>query len=273
MDYLTIDETKCKKDAICASVCPAAIIRLPKDGYPQFVPGGNELCIACGHCVAVCPNAALSHKYIPLEDCVPIDKELRSNEVQAAQFLRSRRSIRVYKEKPVEKDKIQHLIETARYAPTASNSQMVEWLVYTDRDKIREIGAWVVDWMREVIKKDPQPSSASYLPLIVAAWDAGYDAVLRNAPALVVASAPREANNGLVDLTLALSYFELAATALDLGTCWAGLLQGALLASPQVKADLGIPKGHPHHYALMLGYPKFKYHRLPERRKPKITWS
>ena len=116
MDFLTIDETKCKKDAICARVCPAAVIRLPKDGYPQFVPGGNEICIACGHCVAVCPNAALSHKYIPLEECLPIDKELRIDEGQAAQFLRSRRSIRVYKEKPVPKDKIQHLIDWRRYS-------------------------------------------------------------------------------------------------------------------------------------------------------------
>ena len=105
MNFLTIDETKCKKDAICAAVCPAAVIRLPKDGYPQFVPGGNEICIACGHCVAVCPNAALSHKYIPLEDCLPINKELRINEAQGVQFLRSRRSIRLYKEKPVQKDK------------------------------------------------------------------------------------------------------------------------------------------------------------------------
>jgi nitroreductase len=96
--------------------------------------------------------------------------------------------------------------------------------------------------------------------------------VLRDAPVLIVASAPKEAMNGMVDLTLALSYLELLAPTMGLGTCWAGLLHGALLANPYVKAAVGIPKDHPHHYALMLGYPDVKYYRLPERQKPRITF-
>ena len=126
--------------------------------------------------------------------------------------------------------------------------------------------------MRSVLQKDPQPAFAPYLPMIVAAWDAGYDVVLRDAPALIVASAPKQDANGMVDVTLALSYLELAATAMGLGTCWAGLVQGAVLSSPQLKKELGIPENHPHHYPMMLGYPKPKYFRLPERRGPKITW-
>ena len=102
--------------------------------------------------------------------------------------------------------------------------------------------------------------------MIVGAWDAGYDVVLREAPALIVASAPKSGSNGMVDVTLALSYLELAATAMGLGTCWAGLVQGAILSSPQLKKEMGIPEDHRHHYPLMLGYPKPKYFRLPERR-------
>jgi nitroreductase len=41
---------------------------------------------------------------------------------------------------------------------------------------------------------------------------------------LVVASAPKEATNGMVDVTLALSYLDLLAPTMGLGTCWAGLL-------------------------------------------------
>jgi uncharacterized membrane protein len=58
-----------------------------------------------------------------------------------------------------------------------------------------------------------------YIPLIVAVWDAGYDAVLRGAAAMVVASTTKEADNGMVDLTLALSYLELAALTMGIGTC------------------------------------------------------
>ena len=171
------------------------------------------------------------------------------------------------------KEKIQKLIEIGRYAPTASNSQLVEWLFLADPPKIKEIARMTVDWMRSAMEKNPDSPQAFYLPMIIAAWDFGYDAVLRGAPALIIASAPREASNGLVDLTLALSYFELAAPSLGVGTCWAGLLQGALLSDPPLKEALGLPEDHPHHYPMMVGYPKAKYFRLPERKAPKITWK
>jgi nitroreductase len=112
----------------------------------------------------------------------------------------------------------------------------------------------------------------AYAPLIIAAWDAGIDAVLRGAPALVVAVAPEEALNGLVDLSLALCYLELAAPKFGLGTCWAGMLRRGLLHSPELREAVGIPKRYPHFYPMMIGYPKFGYHRLPERKPPKITW-
>lgn len=273
MGLLTIDQEKCNKDGICVSECPRVIIRMQEgDGYPEIIPGGEETCMLCGHCVAVCPHGALSHAKVPIEDCPPIEKELTVNIEQAAQFLRTRRSIRFYQDKPVEKAKIQRLIEIARYAPTGSNTQLVEWLVFTDKEKIKELAGLAVDWMREVLKKDPEAAGAPYVPLVVAGWDAGYDAVLRSAPALVVAIAPEEARNGLVDLTISLSYFELAAPSLGLGTCWAGLVQHPLLTYQPLKEAMGLPDGYPHHYPMMLGYPKFKYHRLPERKLPKITW-
>ncbi len=272
MGLLIVDESKCKKDGICARECPTAIIHQKKgESYPRLAPGVEPFCIRCGHCVAVCPHGALSHAEVPLERCPPIIKERVIGEEQAVQFLRSRRSIRFFKDRPVEKETIQGLIETARYAPTASNGQPVVWQVFTDRDRIRELAEAPVAWMRTVLKENPG-GAAPYLPLLVSAWDAGYDAVLRGAPALVAASAPREARSGMVDVSLALSYLELAATAAGLGTCWAGLLQGAILASPALKQAVGIPNGHPHHYPLMLGYPKARYFRLPERRAPRITW-
>ena len=129
------------------------------------------------------------------------------------------------------------------------------------------------DWARDMLEKNPQAAKSPYIPGIVAAWDAGYDAVLRGAPAMVVASAPKENRNGMVDLTLALSYLELAAPGMGLGACWAGLLQGALLTWPPLQKAIGLPEDHSHHYPMMLGYPKAKYFRLPQRKPPKITWK
>ncbi|MBM4312695.1 MAG: 4Fe-4S dicluster domain-containing protein [Deltaproteobacteria bacterium] len=275
MGFLIVDASKCRKDGYCAKECPMAIIHLrTAEGYPEMVPGGEQHCTQCGHCVAVCPHGALSHTLVPLESCPSIREELTIGEAQAVQFLRSRRSIRSFlKDRPVEEETITKLIEIARYAPTGSNSQMVEWTVFRDKQKIKELSRLTVDWMRLVLQKDPQPAYAPYMPMIVAVWDAGHDIVLRDAPVVVVASAPKTDPNGLVDVTLALSYFELAATSMGLGTCWAGLAQGAILSSPQLKKEMGIPEDHPHHYPMMLGYPKPRYFRVPERRAPKIRWK
>jgi len=273
MSLLIVDENKCKQDGFCVRDCPGAIIRLKdKESYPEMVPGGEKFCLTCGHCVAVCPHDAMSHTKVPFEACSPIQKELVINETQAVQFLRSRRSTRFFKDKPVEKQKIQRLIEIARYAPTSSNTQLVEWLVFADKDTVRGFAKMAADWARALLEKDPQAAKMPYISAIVAAWDAGYDAVLRGAPAMVVASAPKEDLNGTVNLTLALSYLELAAPSMGLGACWAGLLKGALLSWPPLQKAIGLPEDHTHHYPMMLGYPKAKYFRLPQRKPPKITW-
>ncbi len=274
MGLLKIDESKCKRDGICASECMATIIKLPKDeSYPEIAPNWESMCMLCGHCVAVCPQGALSHEYIPVEDCPTIKTELLINEAQAVQFLRSRRSIRFYQERPVEREKIQRLIEAARYAPTASNSQLVEWLVLSDKDLLHKVAGMTVDWLRQLLQDKPRMVAATpYLPLLIKAWDLGFDPVLRNAPVLIIATAPKEAMAGQTDLTLALSYLELLAPTMGLGTCWAGLLQMALQDQPSLREVLGVPKGYPHHHPMMLGYTKVKYYRLPDRKRPKITF-
>jgi nitroreductase/ferredoxin len=274
MGLLKIDESACDKDELCVVDCPAGIIHLPQDGYPEIDPSDEASCLICGHCVAVCPHGALSHDRVPIEDSPVIEKKLAISQEQAIQFLRSRRSIRSFEDRPVQKEKIERLIRIARYAPTGSNSQLVEWLVLRDKSRIDHIAGLTIDWVRQRLNENPGLSATiPYLLRVVKTWDRGEDSVLRNAPVLVVASAPKEARNGLVDLTLALSYLDLMAPAMGLGTCWAGLLQGALLASPSIKEAVGIPSGHPHHYPMMLGYPKIQHYRLPERKAPKITFA
>lgn len=270
MALITVDISKCKKEGICVRDCSPAIIRLSEQtGFPEIIPGNEAACLLCGHCVTVCPEGALSHEGIRAEMLIEsrtIDK------TQVVQFLRSRRSVRVFKDKPVERDKIKWFIDVARYAPTAGNSQTVEWLVHTDRSRIKEIASLAIEWVRELVKDPSVAAARPYLPRIVTRWDAGRDSVLRDAPVLVIASAPKEAAFGLVDLTLALCYLDLLAPTLGLGTCWAGLLEGALLSSSSLREVVGIPKEHSHHYPMMLGYPGAKHYRLPSRKPPRITF-
>ena len=269
MGLLIIDEKKCKKDGLCVRECSTAIININENCLPTILPNDEARCMYCGHCVAICPHDALRHALIPE---TAIQASLVINADQAEQFLRSRRSIRHYDAKSVEKEKIQRLIEAARYAPTAGNGQPVEWIVIRDRELLRRISSLTVEWLRELIKNPQAVASAPYLPAAVAAWDAGNDSVLRGAPALITAITPSYAGLGLVDLTLALSYLDVFAQTMGLGTCWAGLAAGAMENSSTVREAVGIPENYTRYYPIMLGYPAVRYHRLPGRKTPKITF-
>lgn len=272
MDVLRVDKEKCKQDGLCAADCPSGVIYFKGPGhYPELKRGGLEICLRCGHCVAVCPHGAMDHAEVPLADCPPVDPALDFSRAQTVQFLRSRRSVRRFKSKPVEKNDLQQLIEIARYAPTASNAQLLRWLVINDQNRVKEISTRVVEWMRDLLQGSGK-GVMPYMPNLVKAWDKGFDSILRGAPCLVVAMAPSEWRNGLVDLTLALSYLELAAPQFGLGTCWAGLMQGALMSLPDLKQEIGIPSEYSYHYPMMIGYTAARYYRLPERNAPRITW-
>jgi nitroreductase/NAD-dependent dihydropyrimidine dehydrogenase PreA subunit len=274
MALLTIDESKCKKDGICAAECPRQIIIQKDDeSFPQIRPADEASCMACGHCVAVCPHGALSVAGVAVEDCPEIEKELVLSWDQAEQFLRSRRSVRCFKDKAMDRSTLEQLINTARYAPTASNAQNLHWTVIEGRDKLEPLSRETVNWMERVIEAQPEAPIADYFRPVVAGWANGYDGILRTARTLIVPSAPSGNPNGLVDLSIALAYIELAALPLGVGTCWAGLLRAAMLATPALVETMGLPEGHTWFYPMMIGYPRFKYYRLPERKAPVIHWT
>ena len=67
----------------------------------------------------------------------------------------------------MEKETLQHLIEIARYAPTGSNSQLVEWTVFTDKEKIHKLAGLTVDWLKYTKENDPASARLPYIPLII----------------------------------------------------------------------------------------------------------
>ena len=182
---LIVDKSKCKKDGICVESCPNRVIGLSGgNGFPQLIPGLEMLCISCGHCVAVCPHGAMNHPNVPVEDCPPIKKELIISEEQAFQFLRARRSIRVYKDTPVDKETIQKLIELACHAPTGGNSQLVRWIAIAEKDKVRRLSELTIEWMRSKLEETPYRFiyPPEFLKMNISYWENGEDPVLRKGP-------------------------------------------------------------------------------------------
>jgi nitroreductase/NAD-dependent dihydropyrimidine dehydrogenase PreA subunit len=274
MNLFTIDQKKCKRDGICVAECPLRIIEM-KDDSPVPTPAADaeERCVKCGHCVAVCPHGAFSHSLLKTADFSPVKKDFALTIDQAEHFLRSRRSIRAYQDKAVERGKLEKLISVARYAPTGSNSQQVQWLVVNSRESVKNMAGIVIDLMRYMIEKK-NPFAVNYrLDRAVTAWESGIDGVTRGAPALVIAHAPKEYSLAQVDCTSALAYLDLAAPTLGLGSCWAGFMMMAAAQWPPFQKALALPEGSVCSGIMMVGYPKYKYHRLPPRNEAVIAWK
>ena len=272
MDIFEVNQETCNQDGICAAVCPSGLIDFKKGGYPKPVPGAEEMCILCGHCVAACPTGSLTHRAMSAEKCVPLQEGLKLTPEQCEQFFKSRRSIRAYKKTPVKQKDIERLIDIARYAPTGHNSQCVEWLVLAERDELHRLAGITIDWMRWVIKEMPELAEQMHLDLVVKHWEGGTDTILRNAPALILAHADKDTRLAPTGCVIALTYLELAAAAMGMGCCWAGLFYRAVTSFPPMIDALKLPEGHECYGAMMLGYPKYSYHRIPLRKAPKITW-
>jgi nitroreductase/NAD-dependent dihydropyrimidine dehydrogenase PreA subunit len=273
MKPFIVDQQLCNRDGLCVEECPARIIRLDSaDEVPVPEENFSSFCIQCGHCVAVCPTGAFELDWLDPDRCPPVVKDLQLGREQAEQFLRSRRSIRTFTDKPVERSKLEKLLEMACYAPSAKNTQPWHWTVVENPAEVRRLAGMVVDYMRAFIADKPKLAALLSYSRVVAAWDAGFERVCRGAPHVIVAHADRNRGFGPEDTALALSYLELYAPVLGLGTCWAGYFYAAVNAHPPLFEDLKLPAKHKAFGAMMVGYPKFRYQRLAPRKPPKVTW-
>lgn len=273
MTLFSIDQKKCCKDGICAAICPRGIIDFQDDdSFPKPALDAEELCISCGHCMAVCPHQALELNTATSAHWPASDPSLLPKSAQMQQLVRGRRSTRVYKNKVADRALVQQLIELSRFAPTARNSQMLEWLVIDSSEELNALKQHVIDWMQDRVDKNDAEAVAYGFEEILSAWREGHDVILRGAPELVILHAPAIYPFALIDSTIAMTTFELAATAEKLATCWAGFFMIAAKAWKPLRDQLNLAEGHALTTALMLGYPKYHYGRLPERKHPVITW-
>lgn len=222
-------------------------------------------------------NGALSHKSMNADDCPEINPKLQINAVQVEQFLRSRRAVRAFKDKEVDKQVIEKLIDLANYAPTAHNDQEVEWLVVSGVSHVKQFAGMAVDSMRDTVAKNPDSPLNKTLNMVVGAWDMGFDAVTRSAPHIVIAHAdttlPPHSGFHAIDCATALAYLELSAPVYGVASCWIGMFQSNIEKWKPLKQALGIPEKNRCHGALMLGYPNVKYYRTPLRRSPRVVWN
>jgi nitroreductase/NAD-dependent dihydropyrimidine dehydrogenase PreA subunit len=273
MSLFTVDKAKCKRDGFCVAECPVQIIRIDESSkLPVAIEGAEERCINCGHCVAVCPHQALRLSSMAPEDCPQLPRGWELAPEQVVQLLKARRSIRVYKEDLVSEDLFLKILDAARYAPSGTNRQPLRWMIIREPEKVHELAGLTIEWMRSLIKDNSPLAQSFRFENLVSAWDKGNDLICRRAPHLVAAYGLKDDFVAANAATIALTYLELAALPFKLGTCWAGYLNMALNRYAPAREFTGISKRCDFLGSMMIGYPKLKYYRIPQRNKPEIKW-
>lgn len=161
-----------------------------------------------------------------------------------AEIIEARRSIRNYKDQPVENEKLQRLAELGVAAPSAMNRQ--EWEV-----RIVNSAEWIANCTKDYLAAIEGTNKADYM-----LRDPNFKNIFRNAPAVIFVAAPQgmfcDLNIGLLGENIM-----LAAVEMGLGTCCLGsvvpMFEEPAMA-PYV-ASLGFSEGYSLRYALAVGYP------------------
>ena len=90
---------------------------------------------------------------------------------------------------------------------------------------------------------------------------------------MVIAYGVKDDPMALQSCLIAGTYFELAAFGMGFGACWAGYVNMAINTDPQVRKAAGLSSRALAGAVMLLGYPKYRYSRIPGRNPAKIVWK
>lgn len=269
-----VDKKICKGDGRCVEICPIKILKMnEKERIPEFVEGGADVCIKCGHCFAFCPPGAIKIEDMDPEKSLKLDHSKLPGAGEVELLLKGRRSVRAYKDDPLPKETVEKLLDMARYAPSGINRQPVNWAVIMGKDKVHELSGLVAEWMSELIASKSQMAESLRFDRLVEVWKRGEDMICRNAPCVIIAYGVKDDPLVPQSCTIAATYLELAAFGLRLGACWAGYVHMAVNMSDKVRKFTSISSHAMAGAAMMAGYPKYRYARVPSRNPLRILWK
>ncbi len=198
------------------------------------------------------------------------------------QLIQERRSIRRFADRPVSEEDIRELIDCARYAPSDTNSQTWEFIVLTNREKIKEIEQMTWDELHRRAQEAESRGLSREGRLLVKSFGP-YATAFGDAPALIVCLAtPYQSKfrerifepiglvedevwreEGIKSSCLASMNLMLAAHAKGLAAC--PMTGPVLLAERQLREYLGIDETRQVNMVIALGHPDETPGKLPRK--------
>jgi len=144
--------------------------------------------------------------------------------------IRKRKSVRSYAPTSIPEEALVKILDAARLAPSAGNAQPWHFIIVRDEDKRARI-----------------------------AKGCRYGKFLAESPVVIVACGDKKASPSwyAIDTAIALEHLVLAATALELGTCWVGSFN-----QEDIHEMLKLPEKLEVIALMAIGYPRKKFDLL-----------
>ena len=185
--------------------------------------------------------------------------------------IRSRRSIRAYERRPVERAIVKELIEAAIMAPSGSNAQ--PWKFYVVTGQVRkELDVLLLSCMDEVLRYEDRQiggRSGSHrtefyqeLNQFLSKHDTTIEQLFQNllqyydAPVVIIITMDDLVRENTLATGAAIENFLLAACESGLGACWITLpFMRTKSGAQKIRKHLNIPAGEKIISSIALGYP------------------
>lgn len=265
-----IDEERCIQCGACADDCPYHIIHLDA-GFPALKANRVHHCIRCQHCLAVCPTGALSIFGRSPDDSLALPQHLPSA-AQMEALIRGRRSIRHFRSEPVATELIDRLLAAMANSPSGKNDRPWLFTVVESPEAMAELRRAAMEGLVRVVTEKRLSREHAYYRHVVKAWNQGRDIIFRNAPHLLLVSVPNTITTPDADTLIAMSYFELLAATMGVGTLWNAMIRQVFaLIDDDLYRRLGIPDDHVKGYVLLFGYPAVRYFRTVQRDQAQVN--
>ena len=159
------------------------------------------------------------------------------------QNMLTRKSVRTYKEEQISEEQLNIVIETAKYAPSGSNSQTWRFTVVQNKEKLELLNSLVRKAFKklEVDEKTYRSKKSGKK-----ASESDDYKFYYNAPTLIIVSNDRDYSNCMADSSVALENILLSAHSMGLGACFINQLTWFCDDKDVRKAltDIGIPENY-----------------------------
>jgi nitroreductase/NAD-dependent dihydropyrimidine dehydrogenase PreA subunit len=285
-----IDSTLCSGCALCVQVCPYKALAV-QDGCACYL---LESCFICGHCQAVCPEAAVNLPGLsqPVKtDLQKMGSAGANREVHATSFLvelmAGRRSCRNYKDSAVPLFVMEELVQIAITAPSGTNCQPWNFVLLPERGDLMVFGSLIGKYFKR-LNRLAESRIVRFLTGLCTSgalnryyenhyesvkeaihdWDEkGEDRLFHGARAAILVTAKNSASCPAEDALLATQNILLAAHSMGLGSCLIGFAVEAVKRDKSIGRALGIAGDEKLYATIALGYPKISYARSAVRKK------